>query len=97
MKKIAVFICLFMLILSCNKKIEINQKLPEDAVVEDFTILMSEINKKEPQTVEFNDGKVVTFKMPDKLEDGSIIKIGKLKDSEFTYFVKVKIVDDSKK
>lgn len=97
MKKLTILILSLLFLAACNKKIEINQKLPEDAIVEDLTILVSEIEKKKPQTIEFNDGKVVTFEMPDKIEDGAIIKVGKLRDSEFTYFVKVKVLDDKKK
>lgn len=81
-----IFTALFML--SC--KVQVDQKLPEDAVVLDQIIFFDEVRQGVPQTLQLPNGTVVTYKMPEKLYDGQLIKV-KHVEGERPYYIKISL------
>lgn len=75
--------------ISCEK-ISVESKIPEDAVVAKEVVFTDEVEKGEPQTVQFPGGKVLTYKMPEKLRDGQVVKIKDI-EGEPPYYIKFKL------
>ena len=92
MKKIIAVIFVFsaLSVLSC--KVQVDQKLPEDAVVLDQIIFFDEVRQGVPQTIQLPNGTVVTYKMPEKLYDGQLIKV-KHVEGERPYYIKISLRD----
>lgn len=75
-------------LLSC--KVQVDQKLPEDAVVLDQIIYVDEVRQGVPQTIQLPNGTVVTYKMPEKLYDGQLIKVKHI-EGERPYYIKISL------
>lgn len=67
---------------------QVEPKLPDDALVIDQVIYVDEVKEGVPQTVQMPDGKVMTYKMPPKLQDRQLIRI-QGKEGEPSYYVRV--------
>jgi len=90
---VVIFIIMINIIAGCK----VSQEIPPDGVVLYHVITAEDFKKRVPQTIILKDGNSVVFKMPEKLEDGDVIKIGKVKGQKWIYFVKVKFTDDGGK
>jgi len=78
---------------------KIDEKLPADAVILDQIIFVDEVQKGVPQTLLMPNGTTVTYKMPEKLYDGQLIKVRDVK-GERPYYIKITLRyrnEDSKK
>lgn len=85
-KVIFVFLSFLFLTASCK----VTQTLPPDAVVLEQIIYVDEVQKGTPQTIQMPNGTTVTYKMPEKLQDGQIIKIRDI-PGERPYYIKVQL------
>ena len=54
---------------------KVNQTLPKNAIVRDQVIFYDEVKKGTPQTIQMPNGTTVTYKLPDTVTDGQLIKI----------------------
>ena len=73
----------------------IEEKLPYNAVVLEQVIYVDEVQNGTPQTVQMPNGKAVTYKMPEKLTDGQLIKIRDIK-GEPPYYIRIKLREREK-
>jgi hypothetical protein len=85
-KMLFVFLSFLVLTVSCK----VTQTLPPDAVVLEQIIYVDEVQKGTPQTIQMPNGTTVTYKMPEKLQDGQIIKIRDI-PGERPYYIKVQL------
>ncbi len=81
------FLIVFMLSVTGCK---VTQTLPPDAVVLEQIIYVEEVQKGTPQTIQMPNGTTVTYKMPEKLHDGQIIKIRDI-PGERPYYIKIQL------
>ncbi len=86
MKKILFLLTLTIFLSSC----EVHKKLPSNAVILHQIIYIDEVQKGTPQTIQLPNGTVATYKMPNKIKDGELIKIPKIK-GEPPYYIKIKL------
>lgn len=89
--RLFVFTLFFLIIAGCT----IEEKLPYNAVVLEQVIYVDEVQNGTPQTVQMPNGKAVTYKMPEKLTDGQLIKIRDIK-GEPPYYIRVKLREREK-
>jgi hypothetical protein len=88
------FVSLFFLVVIisvfsiCSCKVD--PKLPPDAVVLEQIIYADEVIKGTPQTIQMPNGTGVTYKMPEKLTDGQLIKVRDV-PGERPYYIRVRI------
>lgn len=96
MKNILFFLFLFIFISPIGCVIE--QKLPADGIILDQVIFVDEVKNGVPQTLLMPNGTTVTYKMPEKLYDGQIIKVRDI-PGERPYFIKINLQnrDEQKK
>jgi len=87
MKNIFFFLAFLVFIATGCK---VTQTLPADAVVLEQIIYVEEVQKGTPQTIQMPNGTTVTYKMPEKLQDGQIIKIRDI-PGERPYYIKVQL------
>ncbi len=70
---------------------QINTPLPKNAVILHQNIFVDEIQKGTPQTIQLPNGTVVTWKMPQRLKDGQLIKVRDI-PGEPPYYIKISII-----
>ncbi|HNW81892.1 MAG TPA: hypothetical protein PKG52_03275 [bacterium] len=89
--KITLFILTtFILLFFWGCKVQIDQQLPEDAIVLDQILFIDEVQSGVPQTLQLPNGTVVTYKMPEKIYDGQLIKV-KHVEGERPYYIKISL------
>ncbi|MGI6393480.1 MAG: hypothetical protein ACOX2F_01905 [bacterium] len=84
MKKLFFLLIFVFLMFSC----QIDQQLPYNAVVLEQVIFVDEVKEAVPQTILMPNGTTVTYKMPQKLQDGQLIKIRDI-EGENPYYIKI--------
>ena len=89
--RLFVFTLFFLIIAGCT----IEEKLPYNAVVLEQVIYVDEVQNGTPQTVQMPNGKAVTYKMPEKLTDGQLIKIRDIQ-GEPPYYIRIKLRERDK-
>ena len=88
MKNSLFFLLITILFLVAGCKV--TQTLPPNAVVLEQIIYVEEVQKGTPQTIQMPNGTTVTYKMPEKLHDGQIIKVRDI-PGERPYYIKIQL------
>lgn len=71
-------------------KVQVDYKLPPDAIILEQVLFVDEVKNGVPQTLLMPNGTTVTYKMPEKIFDGQLIKVRDVK-GERPYFIKIKL------
>jgi hypothetical protein len=69
---------------------EIDQKLPSNAVILEQVVFVDEVKEGVPQTLLMPSGTTVTYKMPEKLHDGQLIKVKDI-EGERPYYIRISL------
>ena len=90
MKRIFFQISIFIIAVSCFISCKIDAPLPPDAVILEQILYVDEVQRGVPQTILMPNGTGVTYKMPEKLTDGQLIKIRDV-PGERPYYIRVRL------
>lgn len=90
MKNFLVITSTFVFIFFCGCKFQVDQTLPADAVILDQILFFDEVKNGVPQTLLMPNGTTVTYKMPEKIFDGQLIKV-KHVEGERPYYIKISL------